>query len=170
MSASDRDTGGDGAGGIARLVSYAVILLLSVVLFIDASGLPTSRWEVLGAGAFPQLVFAVLGLLSVAAIVEDLRKLPAGALGRFPAAAWAWMRTRSLVAVVFVLFALYLIALPLAGFSWATFVFLLAAQGALAPRTPRALGLGLLIAVLFSFGLNTLFAEVFNVFLPRAGV
>lgn len=160
----------DGAGGIARLVSYAVILLMSVVLFLDANGLPTSRWEVLGAGAFPQLVFGLLIVLSFAAIVDGVRKLPAGAAGRFPGATAQWLRKRYLVVIMFALFAVYLIALPFAGFSWATFAFLMVAQILLSPRTPKALLLSLVIALVFSFGLNTLFGQVFNVFLPRAGV
>lgn len=63
------------AGEVARLLSYLVILAASVGLFFDARTLPTSRWEVLGAGAFPQLVFALLALLSLVALADALRKL-----------------------------------------------------------------------------------------------
>jgi len=53
------------------------------------------------------------------------------------------------------------------GFSIATFLFLLVAQLIAAPRDRRTIVTALLVAVVFSFGLNWLFAEGFTVFLPR---
>ena len=155
------------AGEVARLISYAVILAVSIFLFFDARGLPTSRWEVLGAGAFPQLVFGLLSLLSGLAIVGSLRKLSLSGASGFAAAAAGWLRSRYLVPVMAACFGAYLLAIPQVGFSVATFVFLLAAQLVLAPRRWTSFLLALGIALLFSFGLNALFAEVFNVFLPR---
>lgn len=155
------------AGEIARLLSYLVILAVSVWLFFDARALPTSRWDVLGAGAFPQLVFATLALLAVVASADALRKLSASAFADFGAAAAGWPRARYLVIALLALFGLYLAVLPRVGFTWTTFAFLLAAQLLLAPRRPVVLAVLLVLALLFSFGLNALFAEVFNVFLPR---
>jgi putative tricarboxylic transport membrane protein len=155
------------AGEVARLISYLIILAASAWLFFDARALPTSRWEVLGAGAFPQLVFATLALLAAAASVDTLRRLRGAAFAGFGAAASGWLRARYLVFALLALFGLYLAVLPRAGFSWSTFVFLLAAQFLLAPRRPVVLAVLVVLALLFSFGLNTLFDEVFNVFLPR---
>jgi len=155
------------AGGVARLLSYLVILAASVGLFFDARALPTSRWDVLGAGAFPQLVFATLAVLALVAIADALRKLPPGAFAAFGAAAVPWLRARYLVVALLALFGLYLAMLPRAGFSWTTLAFLVAAQLLLAPRRPVVIAALLVLALLFSFGLNALFAEAFNVFLPR---
>jgi putative tricarboxylic transport membrane protein len=155
------------AGGVARLLSYLVILAASIWLFFDARALPTSRWDVLGAGAFPQLVFAVLGVLALVASVDALRRLPRSAFTGFGAATLGWLRARYLVVALLAIFGLYLAVLPLAGFSWTTLGFLLAAQLLLAPRRPAVIAVLLALALLFSFGLNALFAEVFNVFLPR---
>ena len=167
---SERAEGADRrrqAGEVARLISYVVLLLASVLLYFQASGLPTSRWEVLGAGAFPKLVLGALALLSLVAIVDSVRKLRAAGWPGFGwAVAW-WLRARRLVIYLFVLLAVYLWAIPWLGFGIATFVFLLAAQALLAPWTWFAAGVGIVIAVLFSFGMNWLFAEVFLVFLPR---
>ncbi|WP_119167919.1 tripartite tricarboxylate transporter TctB family protein [Algihabitans albus] len=158
---------GNEAGGVARLISYCVVLGVSAFLFIDARGLPTSRWEVLGAGAFPQLVFGLLCVLSALAIVGALRKLSMTGAAGFAAAAAHWLRSRHLVLVMAICFSAYLLAIPQFGFSIATFAFLMVAQLALAPRTWKSLLLALGIATVFSFGLNALFAELFNVFLPR---
>lgn len=157
------------AGEIARLVSYLVIMATSIVLVVDARAIPTSRWEVLGAGAFPMLVFGILIVLSAVSILGSLRKLGTRGMVGFAAAASSWVRTRYLVFVLFGLFAVYLLAIPRLGFTIATFTFLMVAQLVLAPRTGRTVILALVISLLFSFGLNKLFADVFNVFLPRGG-
>ncbi|MGP1253137.1 MAG: tripartite tricarboxylate transporter TctB family protein [Kiloniellales bacterium] len=169
QGASPEDAGleREEAGEVARLISYVVILAVSVFLFFDARGLPTSRWEVLGAGAFPQLVFGLLSALSGLAIVGSLRKLSLAGVRGFAGAAADWLRRRYLVLVMAACFGIYLLAIPRFGFSVATFVFLLVTQLVLAPRRWTSFLLALVIALLFSFGLNALFAEVFNVFLPR---
>ena len=155
------------AGEVARLISYVVLLVASILLWFEASGLPTSRWEVLGAGAFPKLVLGVLAVLSAVAIADSLKKLRVTGWPAFGGAVLWWLRARRLVILLFLVLAVYLWAIPWLGFSLATFLFLLVAQALLAPRTWLAAGVGLAIAVLFSYGINWLFAEVFLVFLPR---
>jgi hypothetical protein len=154
-------------GDIARLISYAALFALSARLFAEAWAVPTSRFEVLGAGAFPMMVHGVLMALLAAAIVRSLRSIPRTAYAAFPAIAARWVAARRLVFVTFVFLAVYLAAMPVLGYPIATLIFLLALTAALAPKTPVAMGVTVVLALLFSFGLNWLFAEVFNVFLPR---
>jgi uncharacterized membrane protein len=68
---------------------------------------------------------------------------------------------------LFALFAVYLGVLPWTGFSLASFVFLLIAQLMIADVSRRTVMQSIIAALIFSVGLNLLFAEVFNVFLPR---
>lgn len=164
--AADRDAAA--AGEIARLVSYAVFLTAAVALYIVAGDLPSSKWEPLGAGAFPKLVLALLGALCLVAIVLSLRRLARlGTPGEWGTRSHDWIGAHRLVILVFVAFGLYLVALRGLGFALATFAFLLAAQLIVAPRSRRSAITALVISLVFSFGLNWLFAEVFLVFLPR---
>lgn len=165
----DRETGRREAGEVARLLSYLAIMAGSLYLFFDARSLPTSRWDVLGAGAFPQLVFAVLTLLAAGAAIGSLKTVSGSAVRGFAGAVAHWLKAHYLVVFVLVCFGLYLAAIPLAGFSWSTFGFLLVALLVLSPRSPMAIVTAVILAAAFSFGLNLLFAEVFNVFLPRGG-
>ncbi|TDL79408.1 tripartite tricarboxylate transporter TctB family protein [Palleronia sediminis] len=158
---------GEGPGEVARLLSYVVLLAISAGLFVEAANIPTSRFEKLGAGAFPMLVHGILMALLVSAIVGSLRALPSGAWGRFAASITAWARARRLVFAVFICLALYLAAMPVIGYPIATLVFLAVLQITFAPKTRTAIAIALVLAVVFSFGLNWLFAEIFNVFLPR---
>jgi len=155
------------SGEIARLISYVVLFAASAVMFAEAAGIPVSRFETLGAGAFPMMVHGCLMALLAGAIVGSLRRIPRAAYPAFGAAVRAWAVERRLVLVLFAALGLYLAAIRLAGFPIATFVFLLFVQFVLGPKTAKAGAIAVALAVIFSFGLNWLFAEVFNVFLPR---
>ncbi|MBY6201735.1 tripartite tricarboxylate transporter TctB family protein [Maritalea mobilis] len=155
------------AGEIARLLSYVALLAVSAGLFLEARAMPTSRFEVLGAGAFPMLVHGCLSLLLVASIIASLRKIPVGAYAAFASATAQWVREKRLVVFLFVCLAVYVTSMPVIGYPVATLLFLLVLQITLAPKTRMAIATALILSLVFSFGLNWLFAEVFNVFLPR---
>lgn len=167
MSQTGAPKTAEGSGEIARLLSYVVLLAASAGLFLEARTIPTSRFEVLGAGAFPMLVHGTLMLLLVLAIIGSLRKIPADAYGRFAVEVAAWAREKRLVFVVFAALGLYVATMPVIGYPIATLLFLVVLQITLAPKTRMAFAVALALALVFSFGLNWLFAEVFDVFLPR---
>lgn len=154
-------------GDVARLISYLALFAVSAALFVEAVTIPTSRFEVLGAGAFPMMVHGVLMVLLALATIRSLRTIPAQTYAAFPAIALRWAREKRLVIVTFTFLAIYLSVMPLLGYPLATLGFLLVLTATLAPKTPRAMAVTVVLALLFSFGLNWLFAEVFNVFLPR---
>ncbi|MCD9149329.1 tripartite tricarboxylate transporter TctB family protein [Pseudophaeobacter flagellatus] len=162
----DKQQAGE-AGEIARLLSYVLTLLASAGLFVSANAIPISRFEQLGAGAFPKIVFAGIALVALIAIVEALRKIPAGAYGRFARQTLAWAGRRYLVFVTLGALAVYLVLIPVLGFSIASFLFILGLELVLMPRRAATLLVAVIVAAVFSFGLNWLFAEGFTVFLPR---
>ncbi|MEM6972691.1 MAG: tripartite tricarboxylate transporter TctB family protein [Pseudomonadota bacterium] len=156
------------AAEAARLVSYAVIAALAGLLFVDAASLPASRWEPLGAGAFPRLVAGVLVVLCMISAVATLRRL--GGLqvfAGFGKAALDWAGERRLVFATLVLFALHLATISTVGFAPSAFVFVLATALMLAPFSVKTLAIAVTVAAAFSFGLDLVFREVFDVFLPR---
>ncbi|NIZ63461.1 hypothetical protein DL239_21085 [Sedimentitalea sp. CY04] len=166
MSTSDENHSLE-AGEIARFLSYVAILAASVALYLSAEHIPSSRFEVLGAAAFPKFVFAAIILIAIIAIIDSLRKISRTAWGQFGGEVLNWLRLRYLVIICFVVFAAYLLLVPILGFSIASFAFVFGLQLILMPRTPLTLLIAVLVALAFSFGLNALFAEFFNVFLPR---
>ncbi|WP_428523369.1 tripartite tricarboxylate transporter TctB family protein [Roseibium sp.] len=166
MSENDKQQSME-AGEIARFLSYIVLLLASVALFVSAGHIPSSMFETLGAGAFPRFVFGTIILVAFIAVIDSLRKIPRDAWSRFGASTRHWIKTRFLVILCFGIFVSYLVVLPILGFSVASFVFVLAIQLLLMPRSPITILIAVFVALAFSFGLNALFADVFNVFLPR---
>jgi len=156
-------------GRLGQLVSYAVILAVAAWLFWEAGDLPASRWEPLGAGTFPRLVLGALALLAATALVREFR-LWRREKGPLRPDLWSTLVRYRLVAAVLGFFLVYVAVLPQLGFSLASFVFLLATQLVLGPKTRPALTVMVVVALVFSFGLNWLFAEAFNVFLPRGRI
>lgn len=155
------------AAEVARLVSYVVLLAAAAGLYVTADALPTSQWEPLGAGAFPKLVMALLAGLCAIAAAGSLRRLArTGPPGRGAALLRDWVRLHRLVLWMFLFLAIYLILMRPLGFALATFLFLLAAQVTIAPKRRAALIAAPVLALVFSFGLDWVFGEVFNVFLP----
>ncbi|WP_249030802.1 tripartite tricarboxylate transporter TctB family protein [Roseinatronobacter thiooxidans] len=155
------------SGEIARLLSYVALLAISVSMFLEARTIPTSRFEALGAGAFPMLVHGLLSLLLISAIVGAIRRIPADAYARFASQFVLWVQARRLVLFLFLCLIVYVAAMPVVGYPITTLVFLLVLLLTLSPRTKTAVALSVVLALVFSYGLNWLFAEVFNVFLPR---
>ncbi|ASM73057.1 MULTISPECIES: tripartite tricarboxylate transporter TctB family protein [Roseobacteraceae] len=152
---------------IARLLSYVFLFAASGGLFISATAIPASRFEKLGAGAFPKIVFAAMVLMSALAVIDALRQIPLAAYRDFSSQTQAWVKRRYLVFVSLAALTVYLLAIPLLGFSIASFAFLFGLQLVLMPRQTKSIVIAAVVALVFSFGLNWLFAEVFTVFLPR---
>jgi len=152
----------------AQLASYLIIGLGALGLSIKASALPSSRWEPLGAGSFPELVFGCLAALSLIATlrsINDIRKN--NTFDGLGTAFLLWCKTRKVSFALFGLLVVYLAILPTAGFSLASFVFLFIAQLMIAGYTIKTMVQSGITALIFSVGLNLLFAEVFHIFLPR---
>lgn len=149
-----------------QLVSYAVLAVGAVFMAFKAGALPASRWEPMGAGTFPQLIFSSMAVLCVAAIALEL--LRRGFPRTRPGVAWRRLMALKPVLINLGLFIAYMIAMPFAGFIVATFCYLVAAQLYLAPRRPLTLLVVVGVALLFSVGPYYLFADVFSIYLPRA--
>nr|WP_321461341.1 tripartite tricarboxylate transporter TctB family protein [uncultured Cohaesibacter sp.] len=154
-------------GEIARLISYILFLLVAVAMFVAAGDIPTSRFEKLGAGAFPQFVFAAIIVICLVAIILTVPKISSRAYGQFARYAMLWARRSYLVFVCLAALGVYLVAMPWLGFSLASLLFLFGLQMVLLPRSARTILIAAITSVVFSYGLNALFADVFTVFLPK---
>ncbi|PRY66316.1 tripartite tricarboxylate transporter TctB family protein [Vreelandella songnenensis] len=149
-----------------QLASYVVLATGAIFMASRAGSLPASRWEPMGAGTFPQLIFSSIAVLCVAAFIMELAKrgIPRTTLH----SAWRRLVALKSVLVNLGLFIAYMISMPFAGFILGTFCYLLLAQLFLAPRRPVTLLIVVGVALLFSIGPYYLFADVFSIYLPRA--
>lgn len=145
--------GRDGWAGLA-------ILIAGLVLFGLTLGLKDSPLVPIGPGFYPRIVLGVTVLLAAWLVAADL--LAARRAQPMPPAHYG------MVVLMFAVFGLYALALPLLGFRVATFAYVAAANALLDP--PRGLRGGMrvvLVALLTSAATYVIFERYLTVLLPR---
>jgi putative tricarboxylic transport membrane protein len=136
------------------------VLAASLLLFALTLDLKPSPLVPIGPGFYPRIVLGITALLAAALLVFDLL-----ATVRPEAAQGA---NYTLVLTVFVIFGVYVGALPFLGFRLATVVFVAALQSVLdPPRSRRGWILIALTALLTSAVCYVVFEKYLQVFLPR---
>jgi len=136
-------------------------LAASLVLFGLTLDLKSNPLVPIGPGFYPRIILGLTAVLAAALVVFDLRNV-----GKQVVAQAA--PNYALVLVVFVIFGLYVGALPFLGFRIATFVFVAALQATLEP--PRGVRGWLVVAVtaLLTTAVSyVLFERYLQVLLPR---
>lgn len=147
-----------------RMISYALLIAVSILLFIEAGNLPASKWEPLGASAFPKIVLGLLAGLSILAAYFDYLKYRVLNQKKVNKGLY----NQRLVIYLFILLICYLGATPFLGFRIATFIFLVCAQLLLGPKNVKTYVIIFMVSLLFSFGIYELFAQAFDIYLPRS--
>jgi hypothetical protein len=147
--------GRDGWAGLA-------VLAASLVLFGLTLGLKDSPLVPIGPGFYPRIVLGVTTLLAAWLVAADL--LAAKRTARAPAARAHY----GMVVMMFAVFGLYVIALPLLGFRLATVVYVAAANALLdPPRGARGWARVALVALLTGAVTYVIFERYLTVLLPR---
>jgi hypothetical protein len=153
----------------ADTVIGAILLVLITTLFLATIGLPSAPYGTMGPALFPRLLLVALFPLCLGlflkGLIQDLRSRPE-ALRPFA----EWFDNYRNVLAIYLLFFLFVWALPWAGYMVSGFAFLLLAQLALGPKgwgkVPQflAVSLGVLAA------LYVIFREVLLVLLPEGEI
>ncbi|MGH7326055.1 MAG: tripartite tricarboxylate transporter TctB family protein [Candidatus Rokuibacteriota bacterium] len=144
--------------GVAGLVCLAG----SLVLLGASYGLPQPALVPIGPGFYPRILFGVMAALSAALVVADLAR-------RHRPAPAAPARYR-LVVLAFVVFAAYVVLLPLLGYRLATFLFVGVTQVALDPPRGRRWWMVLAVALATTVVTYYVFERYLSVLLPRGRV
>jgi hypothetical protein len=153
--------------GIAGLIC----LVLSIGMLVLTRGLPQSPFVPLGPDFYPRIVLIIMLVLSVMLLASDLlrlRRRSVAVAADANANAPAERRNYRLVGLTFVIFAGYVILLPLAGYRLATFLFMMALQSAIdPPRGMRRWAVVILSALASSAVTYIVFDHYLSVLLPR---
>jgi hypothetical protein len=143
----------DGWGGLA-------VLAASLFLFALTLGLKDNPLVPIGPGYYPRIVLAVTAVLALALVIADLLH---------PKSAKASESLNYLLVVeTFVVFGLYVGALPFIGFRISTFLYVAATNALLdVPRTAKSWGRVLLIAAITTVVVYYVFERYLTVLMPR---
>jgi hypothetical protein len=143
-----------------------IFLSVSLVLLVQSFGLPQLPLVPVGPGFYPRIVLIFMAVTSAALIVQDLfarRAEPADVPASAPP-----RRVYGLVALSFIIVALYLVLLPLLGYRIATVLFVAALQATLEkPTTWRQWAVLAAIAIGTSAVTYLVFERYLSVLLPR---
>jgi len=144
-------------------VSLFIILVCAVVIY-ESLGLPPGSFEPLGSAPVPQATGGLIILLSVIVITSAIRQ-PHGTDDPNAEEAPDEPVSALLLAAATLLYVLML-HFRVIGFGTLTAVFLFMVISALERFRPRALVGAAIIGVLFGYGIEYLFTQVFVVDLP----
>jgi hypothetical protein len=155
-----------GRDGIAGLVCLAI----SLFLLLLTRGLPPPVMVPIGPAFYPRVVLLLLAALSVAMILMDVqaqRRRRAAGGGAVPAP-FGERLNYPLVFATFLVFGLYIAALPELGFRISTFLFVAGLQVTLDwPTSVRRWAIVLAIALGVSLVCYITFEDYLAVLLPR---
>jgi len=156
-----------GRDSIAGLVCLAA----SLGLLVATIGLPGPNLLVpVGPGFYPRIILGVTAVLALALIISDVtnRRRKTDTPAATATAATAAAPNYGLVAATFVIFMLYVAALPYVGFRLSTLVFVAALQSTLKP--PRSVKQAVIVAItalVTTVVIYILFENYLAVLLPR---
>ncbi len=147
-----------------NLIMSLILLASSFALYVEVGNIDTTMSYALGPVFFPKLLTGILALLSLILLIQSIdvtgRKNWCAPIRVFDATAFSlrW----SLVGVML----LYLLVLPLLGYTIATIPFLFVTMCLLGPRTPKNLVIYGITSVLVTMGLRYIFGTLLMLFLP----
>jgi hypothetical protein len=152
--------------GIAGLVCLAI----AIWLLLLTREMPPAVLVPIGPAFYPRVVLTILGILGAMLLAFDLiaarRQSTTGAAP--PATGAGPPRNSLLVLATFVLFGLYILALPELGFRISTFLFAAALQVALDwPRDAKRWALISVVALATTLVCHLAFETYLSVLLPR---
>lgn len=145
-----------------RALAIAMLIMVAI-LYVESGNIrPPTSWQTYGSAMFPRLLLGVIAILSVLILVRSLLNGSPSQARERPMA-MQWLKHNRVVLVLFALFGLYALVLPVLGYLASTLAFLVAAQALLLgvdSRRKWAINLGVsvvlasLVYVIFQFGLN----------------
>jgi putative tricarboxylic transport membrane protein len=156
---------------VLHILLNLVFLVGFAFLFYAAGDLPDSRWEPLGSGTFPRIVLGSLMLLNATIIIMKLGAARGEIRERgrnFHRIVGDALGSSLLVIATFGLFGVFLVAIPLFGFVLSAFLFILILQLLLGPITVKSVIVASIVAAVTAIGVDYVFENYFNVFLPQA--
>ncbi len=157
----------------ADLAFAVVTIAVGALFFFEARKLPASRFDPLGAGAFPMAIAGLLTMMGVVALVMTLAGKRIGAAETSlivgvnqtdqTAPPRPWLAVFSFLAV-----ATYTAVLQIwpGNYMWATAALLAALGIAMSPRDPRSAGIALTIAVTGAAFLDYVFGTLLRLSMP----
>jgi len=158
-----------------------ILVVFSGAMYYQTLEFPPAMFGTLGAGFFPQILFALLGLagatLTISGFIRD-RKRDDGEKPekRKPRETRFWntitesLRYHSNVIISFFCFFSYIVLMSYFGYTIATLIFMPILMWILGPRNRRAIPITIIVSLGMTFVIYFGFVEFLKVFLPEGSL
>jgi len=155
-----------------------IAIVFSGLMYWQTREFPPPLYGSLGAGFFPNILFALLAVTGVVLIIsgyiEERKQRKSKGTGDNGGLTWSQLRKelkeaveRNIFVIIsFSLFFCYVIMLDYLGYTIATLIFMPILIWVLGPRSRRAIPMIIIISLGMTFVIYFAFLEVFHVFLP----
>ena len=158
-----------------------ILVVFSGVMYYQTLEFPPAMFGTLGAGFFPQILFALLGLagaaLTISGFIRD-RKRDDGERPekRKPRETQLWttitesLHYHSHVIISFFCFFSYIVLMSYFGYIIATLIFMPILMWTLGPRNRRAIPITIIVSLGMTFVMYFAFIKFLKVFLPEGSL
>jgi len=159
-------------GTAADIVFALTMLAVSAWTILEASSIPPSPFDPIGSAGVPIWTACLLAGLAVLMLARLALGLTVGAaedslfVGIRDGATLAYRLRPDVAIATFLATALYIVALPAAGFRAATVVYLVGLGAYMSDRRPRSLLIVTLIAVVVATAIDLTFRRLLFIDLP----
>jgi high-affinity Fe2+/Pb2+ permease len=158
-----------------------ILVVFSGLMYYQTLEFPPAMFGTLGAGFFPKILFALLGLagtaLTITGFLRDRKRREEEKgeegkplEGRFWTAFMESLRYHSNVITSFLCFFCYIVLMSYVGYTIATLVFMPILMWILGPRNRRAIPITIAVSLGMTFGIYIAFLKFLKVFLPEGSL
>ncbi|WP_187254529.1 tripartite tricarboxylate transporter TctB family protein [Alkalicoccus halolimnae] len=155
---------------MGELIVACLLLLVSIVIFIQSGDFTHLNESQLGPGTYPQLISVLLASLSLILIISQSRKLlkekSEMSMENVKAGFGSFYTEYKLVLHIIGLLALYIILIDITGFIITTILFVIAAGMLIGPKKKKNLITLSIVSVILTFSTYLFFENVLYVRFP----
>lgn len=141
-----------------------LLLLLCGIFYWQTFNIREVPFSEMGSEVWPRFVLILLSILSVIYLLQSLASPPPG---RESISLGAWLRAYQNPIICFVMFAVFLFALPYLGMLFAGILFVFVTQTLIGGASPKRLAMHAVVSVVAVGGMWAVFTFALGVVLPR---
>ena len=149
-----------------EMIAGILLLILSIVVYLETLKMPPFEYGVIGDAAFPQGIAILMGLLSIILIVDKLIGLSKNKEKRKPVDFQELYREYRLVIVSLISFIVYICLIKWLGFVLPTFVYVVSISWFLSPKLIKNIPVIIIVALVLSIGMQQFFQSILGVSFP----
>ncbi|MBM7570035.1 tripartite tricarboxylate transporter TctB family protein [Aquibacillus albus] len=141
------------------------VLIFCLIMFMETFNFAEKTpWQIAGPAVFPRFIIAVIAVVTLVLLIKSFLQKS----DRTSSFSWeTFINKYGKTIILFALFGVYVVLLPILSFIIATLLFLIVGQAVLMGlKKPKTIVLNLSISVIMTFSVYLIFTHLLNIWLP----